>query len=317
MAVSEENMPFFIIIPAACVAALASVMLYVYLGVFHNKKRRHPTDPYAGLSSKYLEGMREVVRAQIDDISAYPCEEIALRSYDGLELFGRFYEGCSDKPVVIMLHGYKGSSYTEISGAALMMISHGLGVIAADHRSHGRSEGGTVSFGVKERRDVLSWVDYVKKRFGGKRRVILYGISMGAATALMASELLNGEDVCCIIADCPYSSPRAIICRVIKNKGLAPRVIYPLVYLSALVYGRFRLSASSPKEAVKNTDIPILLIHGEADDFVPCEMSREIKAAARNAELFTVEGAKHGACFATAGEKYVERVLSFVDKYTR
>lgn len=310
-------MLYTIIILALAIAVLCGTTLYVYLNVFHNKKRNAVIDPYAGLASEFLEGMRDVIRVQIDDIAAYPCEEIRVSSYDKLSLHARFYKGEEGKPIVIMMHGYKGSSYTELSGAALMMLSHGLGVLVADERSHGQSEGNTISFGIKERRDCVSWVNYLKGRFGKECRVVLYGISMGAASVLMASELLSRETVKAIVADCPYSSPEGIIKRVMKNRGLPPRTVYPVVALSALVWGRFRLGASRPDRAVANTEIPILLIHGENDNFVPRSMSESIKdAALAECILATVKGAGHGQCFAVWGEEYVKTVLSFIDNHT-
>lgn len=309
-------MPFLIIIPLVLAAMLLGVTYYIYLSVFHNKKRSAPTDPYAGLKSKYLEGMREVIKRGIDDLSAYPCEEITVKSHDGLTLHARLYRGDKEKPAAIMLHGYRGSSYTELSGAALLFLSHGHSVIVTDLRAHGESCGSTVTFGIKESRDCLTWVNFGKEQLGYKR-FILYGISMGAASVLTASCLLRRSEVAAIIADCPFSSPRDIIMRVMKNRGLPPRALYPLVYLAALVFGRFRLNAASAVDAVKRTEIPILLIHGEDDRFVPCDMSQKIKAAsASRTELFTVKGAGHGASFVTGKEEYVRAVLSFTDKYT-
>jgi pimeloyl-ACP methyl ester carboxylesterase len=121
--------------------------------------------------------------------------------------------------------------------------------------------------------------------------------------------------VCGIIADCPYSSPEAIIKRVIASRGLSCAA-YRAVSLCATVVGGFRLGASSAVSAVRKTEIPILLIHGEDDDFVPSDMSREIQAAGKNISLFTVPGAKHGQCFAVAKELFVQRVLAFTDAHT-
>lgn len=304
----------------AAVAAVAMILaLYcVYRKVFYNSRKNRSSDPYAALSSPYLEGMRDVVRQQIDDLSMYPCEEIRIKAKDGKMLYGRYYKGEDTAPVCILFHGYKGSSHTELSGAALMMLSHGIGAVVVDQRAHGNSCGVTVSFGIKERFDCLRWADYVKERFGEDRKIILYGISMGAATVLMSTELELPRGVCAVIADCPYSEPSAIIKRVLKNRGLPPKAVYPTVYLSALVFGRFDLSAASPRLAVKNAKVPILLIHGDADDFVPHSMSEDIyNGNTLISRLFTVGGAKHGASFAVGQERYVREVLSFIDEKTR
>ena len=175
----------------------------------------------------------------------------------------------------------------------------------------------TVSFGIKERFDCAAWAKYVKERFGEEKKTVFYGISMGAASAIMSCGLPLASNVCAVVADCPYSEPSAIIKRVLKNRGLSPKTVYPLVYLAALVFGRFRLDASSPLVAAEGAKIPVLLIHGDADDFVPHSMSEAIRdRATKTCQLFTVEGARHGASFATAKEKYVREVLSFIDANT-
>ncbi len=310
-------MRLFIVLAGAAATSVILVLYSVYRKVFYNSRTNRSDDPYAALSSPYLEGMRDVVKQQIDDLSTYPCEEILIKAKDGKTLYGRYYKGEEKAPVCILFHGYKGSSHAELSGVALMMLSHGIGAIAVDQRAHGKSSGETVSFGVKERFDCLRWANYVKERFGENKKIILYGMSMGASTVIMSTELDLPRGVCAVIADCPYSEPSAIIKRVLKNRGLSPKTVYPIVYLSALLIGRFNLSAASPRLAVKNAKVPILLIHGDADDFVPHSMSEDIyNGNTRICKLFTVSGAKHGASFAVGQERYVREVLSFIDEKT-
>ena len=304
------------IVLACLLISLLLGLFFIYKGVFYNAPRPKELDPYEALKSPYLEGMRDVIRQQIDDLSAYPCEEIRIKSHDGLTLFARYFKGRDGMPVSILFHGYRGSSHTELSGAALMMISHGLGAIVVDQRAHGKSAGRTVSFGVKERHDALAWVTYARERFGNDTKVVLYGISMGASTVLMASELITDSGVA-VVADCPYSTPEAIIKRVLQNRGLKPGLLYPFVTMAAFIFGHFRLGSASAVEAVKRTKAPILLIHGKADDFVPYTMSEEIKSASESATLFGVDGAKHGASFAVGQENYVNCVLDFIDRNTK
>lgn len=305
-----------VFITLASVLAAFTVILYaIYRKTFYHNPKGTSPDPYSVLSRPYLDGMRELVKQQIDDLTPYPCEEIYINSYDGTRLFARYYESDVKKPVCILFHGYKGSSYAELSGAALLMLSYGFGVIITDERAHGKSGGKTITFGIKERLDCKAWVDYARQRFGEGREIILYGMSMGASTVLMASELLPHPGVKAIIADCPYSDPTAIIKRVMSNHGLPTQIFFPLVRLSALIFGRFSITAASPTDAVKQSQIPTLLIHGEDDHFVPPEMSEEIfnASSASKRSRFTVEGAKHGESFAKGMERYVAAVLDFIN----
>ena len=99
---------------------------------------------------------------------------------------------------------------------------------------------------------------------------------MGAATVLMASELNLPENVVCIIADSPYSSPKAIIRKVCRDRHLPDWLAYPFIRIGAKIFGGVSIEECSAEDAVRNARIPILLIHGEDDRFVPCQMSKRI-----------------------------------------
>ena len=118
---------------------------------------------------------------------------------------------------------------------------------------------------------------------------------MGAATVLMASEFDLPASVRGIIADCGYTSPRDILKKVIRQCHLPVAPIYFLVRLGARAFGRFDPEAASAARALEKCRVPVLFIHGEADNFVPCDMSREnyVHCAAPKA-LITVPGADHG-----------------------
>ena len=136
---------------------------------------------------------------------------------------------------------------------------------------------------------------------------------MGAATVLMTTDLLLPKNVVGVIADCPYSSPRAIIRKVIADMKLPVAPAYPFAVMGAFLFGGFRgLGKISAVNAVKHATVPILIIHGEADSFVPCDMSREIAAAcASKVRLETVPDADHAMSYMTDFERYKEASHSF------
>lgn len=135
---------------------------------------------------------------------------------------------------------------------------------------------------------------------------------MGAASVLMASELPLPENVAGIVADCPYSSPEAIIRRVCAENMPLSGAVMPFVRLAARLFGGFDLRGASAVEAVKHTDIPILLLHGEDDRFVPCSMSREIHAAGRTTRLVTFPDAGHGLSYIADEARYAAEVEDFI-----
>ena len=131
----------------------------------------------------------------------------------------------------------------------------------------------------------------------------------------MASELELPSNVVGIIADCPYSSPGKIIQKVCRDMKLPGKLMYPFVALAGLLFGHFRIWEASAERAVMNTKVPILLIHGEDDRFVPCEMSRTLCEA--NPEKITLETfpeAGHGLSYLLDSQRYEEVVGAFVEK---
>ena len=142
---------------------------------------------------------------------------------------------------------------------------------------------------------------------------------MGAATILMSSGLDLPRNVVGIVADCPYSSPKEIIRKVIKEDMKLPvNVCYPFVFLGALIFAGYKLNSLGADELVKKSKTPILLIHGKEDTFVPPYMSEKIyKNIASYKELHFFDNAEHGISYMVDPEKYAKIVCSFIDKVTK
>ena len=240
------------------------------------------------------------------------CEFVTIQSHDGLTLSARYYHTAVGAPLDIGFHGYRSSCMTDFSGGSELSINLGHNVLLVDQRAHGKSEGRTITFGIKERRDVLSWIDYALDRFGSDVKITLYGVSMGAATVLMASGLDLPENVKGIIADCPYSSPRDIICKVAGQMGLPKWLAWPFVKLGAKVYGGFDVDEMDAARAVKDAKVPILIIHGESDGFVPCEMSDIVAENPEFVTRHTFPGADHGISYLVDGERYKKLVTEYM-----
>ena len=138
---------------------------------------------------------------------------------------------------------------------------------------------------------------------------------MGAATVLMASGLDLPSNVRGIIADAPFTSPEAIIHTVCSSIHLPYFVVGPFIRLAARLYAGIGLRDADAAEAVKRTPVPILLIHGEADGFVPCEMGRQIAAAnPEMIELHTFPDAGHGLSFLVDQPRYERLVRDFLSR---
>jgi len=289
-------------------------LIAVYRLAFYSREKGRAENMYDIPSSEQYRSGRDYMRRLIDEMAAVPCERVQITSFDGLKLSARYYPGADGAPVELMLHGYRGSAIRDFCGGARIGLAQGHGVLLVDQRGNGASGGRTISFGVNERRDALSWIEYIRARCGADVPVIVAGVSMGAATALMLSGMDELPDnVRGIVADCPFSSPEAIIFKVAKeDMHLPAKLLMPLARLSAKLIGRFSLSAASAVESVRRARVPVLIIHGEDDRFVPCDMSREIHAAnPRMVRLETFPGAGHGLSYIVDTGRYERAVLGF------
>lgn len=302
----------FLILIAILVVFVLLFSLYTYIVCFHSPRKRKE-DPYhipdGEQYQKYGQGMVAITRL----MEQVPCEYVAITAGDKTTLSARYYEFEAGAPLMILFHGYRSTSVRDSAGGFILAQRMGINVLAVDQRSHGKSSGRVITFGIRERKDVLDWISYANQRFGSERPIVLSGLSMGAATVLMASELDLPNNVVGIMADCPYSSPSGIIMKVCKDIGFAPKLCYPFIRLGSRLYGGFCMTEASAAEAVKNAKIPILLIHGEDDRFVPCDMSREIYDNCKQiAQLHTFPDAGHGLCYMTDPRRYEKICVEFL-----
>ena len=265
--------------------------------------------------SQYDEYRSQIIE-HIGEVIHLTYEEVTITSYDGLKLYGKYYHQSDSAPLAILFHGYRSASAErDFCGGMKLCRDKGFNVLLVDERAQGRSEGRAITFGIKERYDCLSWAEYASKRFGKDKPVFLVGVSMGAATVTMASSLPLPENVAGIAADSGYSSPSVIIKEVIKQRHLPLHITYFLARLGAKLYGGFDLEECSSSEALKNCKVPVLFIHGEGDDFVPCYMSREnYDSCSSEKLLLTVPKAIHGMSYFLDMDKYSETFDSFVTK---
>lgn len=311
----------FLYIAIGIIAIVLGGALFGYFKAFYSPSKREVMSGQLPDSEQYREAKKHI-KELIGYATSIAFEEIYIKSYDGTSLYGRYYHTKKDAPVQILFHGYKGSPMRDFCGGLLLALKSGFNVILVDQRAHGKSSGNTICFGIKERYDALAWIKYVIERFGNVP-VFLTGISMGGATVLMASELDSPDNVVGIIADCPYSSPGEIIREFCKNMGMPPRIVYPFAYLGALLFGKCNLNKASAYKAVQNTNLPILIFHGENDNFVPCWMSEKIYDACKSKDkfLYTFKDADHGMSYMSDNEKYESAYNDFIslclDKYNK
>lgn len=286
---------------------------FAYRMAFHSPARLRNRVP--STSSPQYDPYRKRMKEIFEELSRRPFETVTIRSRDGLTLSGRYYHTAEGAPLDICFHGYKSHPFTDFSGGSGLCIEMGHNLLLIDQRAHHASEGKAITFGIQERWDALSWVEYAIDRFGSDVKITLYGISMGGATVLMAAGLSLPEQVKGIIADCPYAKAEDIILDVGRKLHYPPGLIRPFLHLGAFLFGGFRLNETDAVRSVQNTKVPIVIIHGEADSFVPCAMSEAVeKANPHMVRRYTFPGADHGISYLVDEQRYRRIVTDFANE---
>lgn len=263
------------------------------------------------------EPFKEVIEKGIRNvIDAKDFETVEITSVDGLTLRGRYYHRNDGAPLIIFMHGYKGNFYRDGNGIFTYSKKFGFNVLLVYQRAQGQSEGKTITFGIMERKDCKSWVEYAIKRFGPEQEILLAGISMGGATVMMAADVGLPDNVKGIMSDCGFTSPKEIICAVMDSLKLPSKVLYPLAKLGARWFGGFDLEETSAVESLKKCKIPVLFIHNEGDDFVPCRMSEKCHEACASGEkkFLLVQGVGHGMSYCLEPKEYEKAMDEFFEK---
>lgn len=300
-------------LPAILLLLMAALVIFCFCKCFYARNNR-PQDPYCNLHGPQYLAVKDKIFECTRKMDEEPYEPVYITSYDGLKLFGRYYHHADGAPLKIIFHGYRGLALRDSSGGYTLCKKMGYNVIAVDQRAHGKSEGHVITFGIRERRDVLSWIEYSNSRFGENTPIILSGVSMGAATVIMAATLPLPKNVCCILADCPYSTPRDIIRKVCADEHFPVAASYPFIRIAARLLGGFDLEETSALAGAKSSSVPILLLHGEDDRFVPCEMSQEIHEKSNGCTtLATFPEAGHGLCYMIAPREYEATCIQFLN----
>ena len=216
---------------------------------------------------------------------------------------------------VIAVHGYIDSANSMVDSAK-QFISYGYHVLLPDLRAHGKSDGKYIGMGWLDKNDILLWIDYLIATYGNIK-IILYGISMGAATVMMASGEDLPSNVRMVIEDCGYTSAWEEFSHELKYLFHMPP--FPALYnanLITILRAKYSFRKASSIKQIKKSKIPILFIHGEKDNFVPFYMLDKLyQAATCPKEKLVIKGAAHAEAQIIDPQKYWHTVRKFIKRY--
>ncbi len=244
-------------------------------------------------------------------------ETVNIMGYDGENLVGHWFCNPDSKRIIIAMHGWRSSWVKDFCGVSSFWFDNDCSVLYAEQRGQNESGGDYMGFGMIERYDCLEWIKWVNEHNELNKPIYLAGISMGASTVLMTSGFELPDTVHGIMADCGFTSAKAIWKHVVKNNmhmsyNIRSKLIEDMC--------KKRLNITSEEyttlKALENNDIPVLFIHGTDDDFVPIQMTyTNYKACRAPKRLFVVPGAGHGMSYIVDKDGYQREVKDFWVKY--
>lgn len=256
--------------------------------------------------------VRKAEREPLKWLKVQKLKRVEIRSLEGFRLTGYFLIHPDAERIVLMFHGWRGSWEEDCAALGKGLYEEKSSILLVNQRAHKSSGGVYIGFGVRERHDCLAWLKYLTENTR-ELPIYLSGVSMGAATVLMASGLDLPERVKGIIADCGFTSPYEMVC-IFAKKYLKIKGNFMAEAVNELCRKKagYDLKEYSTLEAVKMCRIPVFFAHGTGDAFVPCEMTvRNYEACVSDKRLFLVEGAAHTKSYLTDSEKYMEALTEF------
>ena len=244
----------------------------------------------------------------------FPNEDWTLESFDGLKLHAkRFFPAENSNRWAILVHGY-GRDGTFAYDYAEEYLKRGWNVLVPDLRAAGESEGKFITMGALESRDVFDWAAKIISD-NPDAKIILHGVSMGAATVMMTAAL-EPKNLCAVVEDCGYTSAYEMFtAQLNKIFGLPEYPVMPCANLVCKFKTGVKISDAAPIEVVDKIKVPILFIHGDEDGLVPFDMMTKLfdKAVAPK-EKFVVAGAGHADAKRKNPAAYFDKVFDFLEE---
>ena len=242
-------------------------------------------------------------------------KEKYITSHDNLKLKGYLVENSRSDIWAVVIHGYIGRG-SEMAYQAKHFYDRGYSVLVPNLRGNSSSEGECIGMGWLDRLDIMRWIDSVIE-INPNAQIILYGISMGAATVMMTIGEKLPHNVKLAIEDCGYTSvwdEYDYVRKIIRKLPSFP--FMQILSLMTKLRAGYGFKEASCLKQVAKAEIPILFIHGKKDKFVPFHMLNSLYNAAKvPKDILEVDEAEHAVSSFVAPELYWNKVDSFIDTY--
>jgi fermentation-respiration switch protein FrsA (DUF1100 family) len=174
----------------------------------------------------------------------------------------------------------------------------GYNVLIFDFRGHGDSQGHTVSFGFREKEDIIAAVNYLCTRKDiDPNKIIGYGVSFGAVAMIRAAA--EDSRIKVLIVDSPFAEVNTMANKILDRMYIVPNFVRkPLIEIglaiASLDLGFNIRKCSSLKFIPGLRNQPVLIIHAKQDTLIPCTESEKLfKLAPEPKKLYLVDSNGH------------------------
>ncbi len=243
-------------------------------------------------------------------------ESMFIQSKDGLKLKGNFFRQSNSNNLAIICHGY-GADWREMMNYAKYFYDKNFSLLLPEMRAHGESEGKTIGMGWPDRLDIKKWIEKMLET-NSNFQIVLFGLSMGASTVCMTVGEELPPNVVCAIADCGYANAYDQFEFVSRRMKFVLAKFVMKIYNNFLkVFFKIDLKKINAEKQLKKAKIPMLFIHGDADNFVPYENMKKLYDAhplKQHKYKFTVKGAEHAMSYPINEKEYKKQLDNFLNK---
>lgn len=291
---------------------LAVFGLYYFRALFYLRLSMRPKK----------EGLKNIIERNaywgfgLEDFDAWNKVPFIIESNEAAIVGYKIFNTSKSNIWVVLSHGFR-SAMVESVKYARLYYGYGFNCLIYDQRYFGNSTGKCCTMGYYESRDLKNIIDMLTGEEGEDIFILAHGESMGAVSALCALE--HTDKIKAVVADCPFADTLDRYREIIKSRSKL-KTSFPLLtftrLLSRLYVKGYDYKKVSPLVAVKNSDVPILFIHGTADKVTPREHSIRLFNAAKNphSAIYLAEDAPHAMSLFQNKRHYDLRLRDFLNE---
>lgn len=247
-----------------------------------------------------------------------PKEDVHIKSYDGLKLHGIYIPSHNKKTkkLAIVIHGYQSNAY-DMTIIGKMYSDLGFKVLMLDQRGHGESQGSFTSIGFYESIDLKRWLHFATRNYGADIEVLLHGVSMGASTAMLATQYRESQQVKMMVLDSVFTNFRSSLYYQVKK--FYQKLFIPGVSLLSFIFLKFFIGQINPLKHIKRCNIPSLFIYSDNDGVISKEMVEKLHKHLKTDQkkILTIENSTHAKGFEVDKDGYIEAVIEMTSAIFR